>query len=353
MANMSRARLEHASLFYHVKDGILAKDFSVEVINQPLSFDTRTNLDKNIPTHYRVVLPEDSSYGDLPTSDGRGWVYFEPRPTRTCTIYDPTTGDYIPAPGSFQDNAFSIPQQAEESLTVVRDETGNVIPRNQYDIDYTSGRIRHFDPGFVPPGKVATSGTPTTVDYRFHLVSALDGWPDDENPPPALPFVTIYPEMSKSHPLQLGPGVKSKTNYIIDVFAKNSGQREDILHSIKSGLYNKRAPVIDFNRTGGPLRHNGTFNSNFLQILSVGDQSVQTYLTLNPGNGHTLYFINIEVVYNITPRLSRAEIGKYRGRITFTAETYSDRGVDTVGNLGGDPQPLGGLDSLRSESYSS
>jgi len=349
---MSRARLEHASLFYHIKDGILAKDWSVEVTQEPLDFDAKTTIDGQAFTHYRVVPPDQGSYGNLPTSRSRGWVYFEPRPTRTCTIFDPTTNTYIPSPQALKDNAFTIPQQAEESLIIVRNENDDILPREQYDIDYVRGRIRHIEVGSEPPGKVATSGTPTTVDYKFHLVSILDGWPNDENPP-ELPMVVVYPEQRKDKPLQIGPGVLSHRKFIVDVFAQNTGQREDLMHSIHTGLYNKRAPVLDLNRTGAPLRHNGTFNSNFLQTFSVGGESVQTYLTLNPGNGHTLYFINIEVTYNITPRESRSDIGKFRGRITVTTETYSDRGIDTVGNLGGNPEPIGGFDSLRAESYSS
>ena len=353
---MSRARLEHASLFYHIKDGILAKDWSVEVTQEPLDFDTKTNIDGELFTHYRIVPPDQGAYGALPVTNGRGWVYFEPRPLRTCTIFDPTTSTYIPAPKSFQDNAFTIPQQAEESLVVVRNENGDILPREQYDIDYKNGRIRHYDtpPSGVslPPGKAVTSGTPTTVDYKFHLVSVLDGWPDNESPP-ELPIVSIYPDTRMDKPMQLGPGVISCRRFIIDVFAKNTGQREDILHSLHTGMYNKRAPVLDLNRTGAPLRHNGTFNSNFLQTFTVEGETVQTYLTLNPGNGHTLYFINLEVVYNITPRESRSELGKFRGRITVTTKTYSDRGIDTVGNLGGNPEPTGGFDSLRLESYSS
>ena len=353
---MSRARLEHASLFYHIKDGILAKDFSVEVTNEPLDFDTKTTIDGSKFTHYRVVPPDLGAYGNLPTSNGRGWVYFEPRPTKTCTIFDPTTGQYIPAPGSFQDNSFTIPQQAEESLVVVRNENDDILPREQYDIDYVNGRIRHFDPvpsgSSLPPGKMVTSGTPTTVDYKFNFVSVLDGWPDDENPPP-LPIVAVYPAKRGDKPLQLGPGVISMRKFIVDVFAENSGQREDILHSLHAGMFNKRAPVLDINRSGPPLRHNGTFNSDFLQTFVVAGEAVQTYLTLNPGNGHVLYFLKLEVDYNTSPRMSRAEIGKYRGRIVITTETRSDRGIDTVGNLGGSPEPIGGFDSLRLESYSS
>jgi len=351
---MKRARLEQSSLFYYVKDGILARDWSVDVVGEPLVFDTRTNVDKIVKTHYRIVDPENSSYSTLPVENGRGWLYFEPKQAKSCTVVDPTTGNYITPPPQLRgDTSFTIPQKQEESLVVVRDENGLIIPREQFDIDYKNGRIRHYDVGYAPSGKVATSGTPTTVEYKFHFVGTLDGWPSDNNPPPSLPFVAIYPDMRENEPLQVGPGVTFVRSYIIDVFAQNSGQRTDLLDTLYQGLYEKHSPVIDFNRTGGPLRHNGTFNPDFLQTFSANGQSYQTYLTLNPGNGHTLYFINLEVTNNITPRLSRAEIERFRGRIVLTTETHSDRGIDAVGNVGSSPEPIGGFDSLRTESYSS
>lgn len=351
---MSRSRLEHASLFYHLKDGFLAKTWSIELTAEPLSFDTKTDSDKNLFTHYRIVDPSQGVYKDLPVSQHRGWVYFEPKESSvsSCSVYDPVSNIYVRAPRQFIDTSFTVPQRAEESLVVVRDEFNNVIPREQYDIDYKNGRIRHFNPGFVPSGKVATSGTPSTVDYCFHFVACLPGWPENDNPPKE-PFIVIYPDTSKELPLQIGPGAIYKRMMVIDVYAENAGQRTDLLDGIHNALYNNHAPVIDFNRAGFPLRHNGTFNSNFLQTFSSQGNVIQTYPTLNPGNGASLYFNKVEVSNNITPRDSRSNIGKFRGRVMVKTETYTDRGMDTVRNLGGFEEPLGGFDSLITNSYTS
>lgn len=359
---MQRSRLEHLSLYYFIKDAYLAKQWAIDAVDEPLVFDTRKGLDGSVPSHYRVVSPEEGAYSDffdtgspkpyLPTTKGRGWLYFKLK-EEACSIVDPSSGQPIRPPKGLLGMSYSIPMQQEDNYIVVRDENGFVIPREQYRVDYRNGRIGHFYPGGdIPPDKIATSGTPTTVDYKFHYVSLLDGWPEDANPAP-LPFIAVYPDMqSPEVPWQIGPGEKYNRKFIIDVFARNNGEKEDLLDGLRSALRKKHAPVLDFNRTGEPLTPRGMFNNDFLHTFDVDGKQYQTYLTLNPGNGSILYFSKLEIMYNIAPRITRSDSERFRGRIILLTETCSDRGIDSTGGVIGSV-PLGGYDSLRTQSYSS
>jgi len=184
------------------------------------------------------------------------------------------------------------------------------------------------------------------------MVSLIDGYPTDESPP-NLPLVALYPLTENIQGFQIGPGIMSECKYAIDVFATSNAEKHSILNKLKLALYQKHAPVLDINRSGEPLLQYGAINENFIQDFTYKGQTYRSYLTLNPGNGQSLYFINIEVQHNATPRASRSEVMRHFGKIVFTTRTYSDRDPDLVGRFSALDPPPGGFDSLVTKSYSS
>ncbi len=348
MNPLSRSALEHLSLVTYIKEGVLARDFYIEATNEPLVYDQNL-YEGQVRTDYVIVDPIASSFGKLATTKGRGWLSFDLTEKNTALIYEESSGYVTTFDTPFHNFSFGVPLIRESNYIIVRDQLNNIMDRSWYQIDYEGGRVRFPSPT-TPSGVVISGIKPTTLDYKFHSISVLDGWPDAENIP-TLPIVCIYPESESLDGIQLGGGVKFIGEYIIDVFATSSSERRNILDSLRNGLYNKHCSVIDFNRCGFPLKQHGVINDSFIQIIQYNGKSFQTYLTLNPGNGHLLYFVDIEVLYDISPVDVITSSMKYRGRIKLTTKTYSDRDPDLVGRYV-TVEPVGGFDSLIQRGYS-
>lgn len=345
---LTRAELEHLSIYYHIKDSILARKFSQEVQNDPLSLDTK--LYQGLPASgYTIVDPNYGAYGTFPTDKGRGWLYFDYSVNAPAEVL--TSSGVVSTFGTpFFNHSFSIPQKFEQNTVVVRDQFGSIMDRSWYQVDYRAGRIRYPAPT-TPSGVVSSGIFPTTVDYKFHLVSLVDGWPDYDKIP-ELPIVALYPIGDTIKGLQLGGGVEYSREYAISVFATSSSERRALLDSIRNGLYQKHTPVIDFNRTGEPLKHWGVVNPSFFTTLNHVGVDYTTYLTLNAGNGNILYFLDIEVEYDASPTSAQAEVMKHMGMVTFRTCTISDKDPELVGKFSSLEQPLGGFDSLILSGYS-
>ena len=342
MVSLSRASLEQLSIYHYLKEGPLALNFCQDVVNAPLVFDQRSSKSGSIRTDYRIVDPS-SGFADIATSKGRGWVSFKPVEPNPCQIYDVNAGEYVNIYNTpFEQSTFRMPSEREEDLIVVRDQTNAIIPRSYYEIDYKNGRIRWPAPA-TPSG--ALGSVPTLTDYRFHMVSLVDGWPTDDDPV-EMPMVAFYPLSDMNKPMQIGPGVKFKKRYAIDVFANSSAELRQIMDVIHTSLYQRTAPVIDFNRTGEPLKFWGVINEDFIQDFDFNGETYRSYLTLNPGNGNVLYFLNIEAMYNASARQSRSDLVRHMGKITFTTCTITDRDPRLVGKFSALNEPPGGFDSL-------
>ena len=343
-----RSELEFHSIFCYLKESVLARYFSQEVQNEPLVYDTK--LYNNAPrTDYKIIDPN-SSFGSLAPQEGRGWVSFDLNEENKCHIYNESLDEYIPTYNTpFKDYCFALPVDREFDYIFVKDQYGNVLDRDWYSLDYQSCRVR-YPVKNTPSGIVSSGITPTSIDYRFHLVSLLDGWPTDTTIT-QLPIVSMYPIKEKVEGFQVGPGAKSVNNYIIDIFASSTGERRQLVNIIKQSLFNKSISVLDFNRTGFPLRQNGTINTNFLTPVDVDGSNYLIYLTLNKGNGNILYFINIEVTYDSSPRSTMITSMRHMAQIKFTTHSYSDRDPELVGKFSGLEVPIGGYDSLISRSY--
>lgn len=345
---LNRTELEHLSLIYYIKEVVLAGDFSQEVQNIPLILDP--NLYNGTQrSDYKIISPE-GPFGNLHSSKGRGLLSFELRDINPCLIYNSTTSGYVPIYGTpFEDNSFYFPMEREATLVTVRDQLGSVMDRSWYQLDYNKGRIR-FPAPTTPTGVVASGLVPTTIDYRFHMVSVLDGWPTQESVP-ELPIVSIYPDKQTTNPLQIGPGVKFEKKYNIDIFATSNANRRNLIGALESGLYNKHTPVLDFNRSGQPLNHWGTINENFIQDIQLGTETYRSYLTLNPGNGSVLYFVSIEVLYDTSPRGNMSDSMRHMAKIRLTTCSQTDRDLKLVGKFNELEAPPGGLDSLIKKGY--
>jgi len=339
----SRASLEQLSIFYYLKEAVFASEFSQEVQNEPLSYDSSKDLSGVQRTDYFIVDPNSGAYGRFPVEEGRGWLSFSLNEVNPCQIYDVDAGEYVSIINTpFKTNVYQIPTERETDLVIVRDQNNNILPRSYYQIDYRQGRIRWPAPT-TPSG--ALNEIPTTVDYRFHMISMLDGYPSDDSIP-ELPIVCLYPLSDENKALQIGPGAKFTRRYAIDVFATNNAEKRDILDIIHSSIYNKPISVIDFNRSGEPLEHWGIINEDFIQDITYNGDTYRSYLTLNPGNGNILHFLNIEVMYNTSPRESRSDILQHMGKITFTTATQTDRDPKLVGKFSNLSPPPSGFDSL-------
>lgn len=345
---LSRTELEKLSLFYLIKEGILAREFSQELQNIPLVYDPSL-YDGLQRTDYKIINPA-STMTNFSIADGRGLLSFDLNEINPCKIYDIDSGQYISTYNTpFQNQSYNIPQERESDYISVKDQYGITMDRSWYQIDYNRGRIR-FPAPTTPSGVVSSGLTPSSIDYRFHYVSVLDGWPTDSKIP-ELPFVSVYKDLDEGYGLQIGPGVKFCRDYIIDVFATSSQERSRILDTLYQGLYNKHCPVIDFNRIGQPLEAHGVINENFIQTINFNGKNYRSYLTLNPGNGDVLYFVNVEIYYDTSPRSTMSQSMRHMGKIKLKTKSFSDRDASLVGKFSGLEEPPGGFDSLITKSY--
>lgn len=347
---MDRAELEFQSLHTYLKEGVLAKDFSIQVQNEPLKVESRQALDGTIRSDIYKVDTDLGAFGSRPVEEGRGWLSFEAAEVNPCQVYNTATSGYVDSYVTpYRGLTLSIPTEREVSLITVRDQNGAVIPRDYYRIDYEKGRIR-WPAATTPSG--ALGEIPTTIDYCFHMVSLLEGFPTDERDIPELPLAVLYPIKGESTGFQIGPGQKSKQKYAIQVYATSEAEKRKILNRLHKSLINKKAPVIDFNRTGMPLEQWGAVNENFIQDIDFNGETYRSYLTLNPGNGQNLYFVNIEMYYNTSPRQSMSDLVRHTGRIEFMTVTFTDRDPSLVGKFSNLDEPIGGIDSLIKQGYS-
>ena len=346
---LSRSELENQSIFYYLKEGVLPKAFSQEVQNEPLIYDTK-EYNGVRPSGYLIVDPANSLYGKMASDIGRGWLSFKQGDLNPAYVYNDSISGYVPTYNTpFSNFVFNIPVEREEDYIKVRDQHGSLMDRSWYQIDYDSCRIR-FPAPTTPSGVVLSGIRPTTIDYRFHRASIVDGWPTDE-PLPQLPIISLYTDEEHLQGYQIGPGVKSQRKYTIDIFATNNSNKKQLVDIIQQSLYNKHVTVIDFNRSGYPLKQWGTINENFIQTVNYAGNNYRTYLTLNPGNGQILYFLNIEVFYDSSPRGTMTASMRHRAKIRFTTQSYSDKDPELVGKFSGLKEPVGGYDSLIKRAY--
>lgn len=339
---LSRESLEYLSLFTYLKEVPLAYEYSQEVTGSPLVYDNKLDISGNLRSDYFIVDPT-SAFADIAFTEGRGLLSFELNLDNTCEIYSETVGDFVNIDRTpFKGGTYSVPTVRESNLIIVRDQTNAPLPRNYYRIDYQNGRIRW--PASTTPSE-ALGLIPSSIDYRFHMVAIREGYPNNEEPP-ELPLITLNPVDSHHHALQIGPGIKYKRNYILDIYANSNLELMDLTDCVLTYLYNKRIPVIDFNRTGMPLKPWGVINENFIQDIDYNGQIYRSYLTLNGGNGNVIHIMDPKKLNFYDPRTQGSDLYRHNAKISFTAVTFSDRDPRQVGKFQSLEPPVGGFDSL-------
>jgi len=73
----------------------------------------------------------------------------------------------------------------------------------------------------------------------------IDGFPVDTGHM-KVPTVSIEHDISRDEPFQLGPGRTDSRIFLIDVFARSDGERDDLAEYVRYFL-NSRIPIFDWN----------------------------------------------------------------------------------------------------------
>lgn len=250
----SRLRLENTSLFNYIFYQVISPQFS-EQLEEDLVYNPSTGV-------YEVRSRMEPS----PTSEGRGWVFFDD---------SLVNGDYI------------VDTSAEQTSKV------SVTGASSYTINYLNGTISNPDT------------TPTSVSYYWNYVAVLPRWPGTK--PPPLPFVSLKIESSEKTGFQLGGGVRDLRTVYFDIFATSDEERDDISEAIHSAIFNRNISIKDFS-DGWYLNYDGTFNTSLsLPLSSLGS------LRFIEANHKNLHFSDDWTGFN-----------KYRSVVSGTYESFVD-----------------------------
>lgn len=99
------------------------------------------------------------------------------------------------------------------------------------------------------------------------------------------------------------------------------------------------------------MKHWGVINPDFIQTIDYNGNLYKSYLTLNASNGQLLYFVDLEVLYDTSPRVSMSNSMRHMAKLKFVTYSFSDRDPDLVGKFAGLEEPPGGFDSLIKKAY--
>lgn len=304
---MSNIRKEDLSLYYYIKDIVLAPfvEFEEKASLTFVEVLSSTNNDSN-PTTNSLVYELDTLLIPAPNERGRGWVYFDPASgTGYCAPYTVVTGTR--ADGTM---VWGTPEQ--ETRVVVYDINYNVIPSTEYMIDYIDCRV-------------VTSGScyPAFVDYYWNYISVVDEWELLAYSNSPIVVVDIKP-LNKSG-YQLGGGKHVKRAATLRIFASSAAERNDIVETLYDGLYNKTCPIYAF-PLGSVLDYDGTWfgrKNNTNKLTSLFDREV---LSEPIGNA---WFDSVEVKpverFSIdgTDAKYLDKLNRYRSRINFYINYYT------------------------------
>lgn len=253
----SRLRLENISIFNYIKYESISPAFSEYKQNEPLVYNSSTGA-------YETQITREP----LPTSEGRGWVFFDD--------YD-VNGDGVMVADTSQ----------EQTSKVV------VNGAATYTINYLNGSILNPDT------------TPTDVSFYWNYVSVIPSWPGTT--PPPLPFVSMGIDGREKDGFQLGGGVKNMSTVYFYVFATSDAERDDISEVVHDALFNRTITIKDFS-DGGYLNYDGTYNTALSRPL--------------PNFGR-LRFLKISHK-NIHSPDDIIELNRYRSVISGTYESFRD-----------------------------
>lgn len=286
---MSKLRKEDLSLYYYLKDVVLA-DF--------VERETHVQLEyvPEISTETSYVYEALTEMVPNPTARGRGWLYFD-------TVSGTTSYCYL-----------GLPTREQSERVIVYDINGSIIDEDSYIVDYLDGRI-------------VTSGTvsPYTVSYYWNYISLVDEWAAIQAEDP--PVVVIDLQGTDKAGYQLGGGRKDGRKGDIHVFASSTSERNDIVEKIYDSLFLKSIPLYDLPQ-GSVLDFDGTFYNRKYDMnkdTNLFDRSTVSGVS-------NLYFDNVTSRHVSLPlvmtrgvdQVMLSDLNAYRSKISFDMYSYTD-----------------------------
>lgn len=303
---MSSLRKEDLSLYFYIKDAILA-EFVEQEEHVQLRYMPEISIEDD-PVCCSMVYEALTSMIPSPTDRGRGWCYFDGGefPARYC----------VPGTGISEQNLRIVVYYCTVSgSTLIYNEINN----NEYIIDYMDGRI-------------ITSGTcqvPTHVNYYWNYVSVVDEWAAVEAADP--PVVVIDMHGTDKTGYQLGGGKKPTRKVDIHIFASDPAERNDVVEVLYDGLFNKSCPVYDFPK-GTVLDYDGTWNERKNKPRS--DSTTDFDVTTMSGVIGNLEFESVTARHVSLPLLMTrnvndvmlSDLNAYRSKVSFDLVSYTTGG---------------------------
>lgn len=246
-------RIYDASVINYLKYEVLPPYFTEWVEDEPLVY----NADLQGFVTESDMLP-------LPTSPGRGWVFFDEETINGVSI---------------------VSTSAEQATQVI------VAGPSTYTVDYVRGRI------------LTPDATPTTVSYAWNYVSLVEGWPGEDIPP--LPVVAVDMVAVSKKGFQLGGGTKDTLEGSVHIFATSEMEKKDLTDVIYQAFYNRSVPIRNWHE-GSYLSYDGSYSG--FQPTTVSGLS-------------SAVFTNVEARLD-GPRIDWSEVNRHRSRINFVLEIY-------------------------------
>ena len=289
-SEMTLLRKEDLSLYYYLKDIILC-DFIEQEYNVPLTYM------ELMSTSNSYVFEAQSTALPNPVANGRGWVYFDTASGTLCT------------------GGFDTIEQSNR--VVVYNADGEIIPENEYMVDYIDGRV-------ITSG-TTSSGLPAAIDYFWNYVSVVDEWSAVEAAD--APVLVVDINATDKEGYQLGPGKKVTRKVDIHIFASDPAERNDLVDKLFDGFYLKSFPLYDFPE-GGVLDYDGTFygrRENMNKVSTPFNRSTVSNIIGNMEfNKVTSRHVNLPLIMNRgTDQVMLSDLNAYRSRVSFEITYYT------------------------------
>lgn len=203
-------------------------------------------------------------------------VYYAVMDCLTINIADETL--------TTNDNYYKIYKSRYNNWSV----TGNVVVKKNNEV-VSSGITLDYVNGKVIFASANTSTDVIKLTYSPCSVNLVQAYPDDPTSI-KLPTVSIEHSETEERGYEIGSSSRKEINmwFFIDIFAQRSGQRSDIVDTIKE-YFDMDIPVINYNN-GFPTNSDGSKNNNFdifiqtIGYLQTDSISVSTSRSLDNGN---------------------------------------------------------------------
>jgi hypothetical protein len=295
-SEMKKWRKEDLSLYYYIKDVVLA-DFIEQETRITIRYMSEiSSTNSFVYEALTEMIPK-------PTDRGRGWVYFDEGFYADCTC----------------NTCSGIVEQSNRVRVYSCTLSGNTqvltpISDREYMVDYIDGRI-------VTSGTV----TPAFADYYWNYVSVVDEWSAVQAANP--PVVVIDMMQTDKAGYQLGGGKKVVRKVDLHIFASCTAERNDIAETLYDGLYNRSAPLYDFPQ-GGVLDYDGTFygrRRNMNKAETPFDNALEGSVIGNlEFENVTARHVNLPLLMTrSTDEVMLSDLNAYRSKVSFELTSYT------------------------------